>query len=644
MNSSLKLFTQSDILHQIGIDSLQKVLSHFTDSDPQLSCLNTESPYFCSELARLFTQPQSLSPRLCETLVLAEAAALPEHHVRLAALAQQRLPDLCVTEFHPIALAIELWLACPVDLAQFNGSAARAARSENVPPGEPSNEHAAPTELAEGPRDIGSYRHGAPTELFQSVQNVEAPSVTLSSIQQSINPPFHSSPIENQNSKFENEEGRTSLVGRTDSVNGSTSLLNGLTSLVTRYVILPEHAAEALALWIVHTYAFELRDVTTYLALESPVRRCGKSTLLNILSRLVNRPLVAANVSPSALYRAIEELRPTLMIDEADTFLKPNDELIGILNAGYHRATAYVLRVASERSGATQTEGRGLRVEGEGEDGASLPRLLHNERVAGAGQSEGSENSPFTTHRSPLNNGPVRVGPSLVRFSCWCPKIIARIGRLPETLADRCIVIRMQRKTPNDKCERLRNLETIDLRNQCIQFVQDHRDAIISAKPEIPAALNDRAADIWEPLLAIADGAGGDWPARAREAAVALSSDTRENNPVGSLLLDIFLLFAMSGQERIPTRDLILALNTQFADRPWMEGRKGQRSTEIWLSQQLRPFGISPRTFRGQDSIIRGYLREDFAEAFRRYIPAAELDGLRAVAENSQPRMNTDEH
>jgi putative DNA primase/helicase len=125
-------------------------------------------------------------------------------------------------------------------------------------------------------------------------------------------------------------------------------ILDQLRSLLTRYVILPEHAAEALAVWIVHTYAFELRDVTTYVALESPVRRCGKSTLLTVLSRLVNRPLVAANVSPSALYRAIEELRPTLMIDEADTFLKANDELTGILNAGYHRATAYVLRVSNE--------------------------------------------------------------------------------------------------------------------------------------------------------------------------------------------------------------------------------------------------------------------------------------------------------
>ena len=125
--------------------------------------------------------------------------------------------------------------------------------------------------------------------------------------------------------------------------------------------------------------------------------------------------------------------------------------------------------------------------------------------------------------------------------------------------------------------------------------------------------------------------------------ALALSSDTRENNPIGSLLLDIFVLFATIRLNRIPTRDLIQVLNTQFADRPWMEGRKGQRSTEIWLSQQLRPFGICPRTFRGQNSIIRGYLREDFSEAFRRYIPAAELDALRSMAESRRSEADLTE-
>src|SRR5262249_26896364 len=92
---------------------------------------------------------------------------------------------------------------------------------------------------------------------------------------------------------------------------------------------------------------------------------------------------------------------------------------------------------------------------------------------------------------------------TLVRFSCWCPKVIAAIGRLPDTLADRCIVIRMHRKTIKEQCERLRNLDTSPHRRQCARFALDHRAAISNAQPEIPPSLNDRAADIWEPLLAL---------------------------------------------------------------------------------------------------------------------------------------------
>src|SRR6267142_1386931 len=143
---------------------------------------------------------------------------------------------------------------------------------------------------------------------------------------------------------IKNQNGRTSSVSKMENVNGAL-LLDELESLMTRFVILPAHAAETLALWILHTYAFELRDVSTYLGIESPEKRCGKTTLLGVLNRLANRPVPAANISSSAFFRLIEEMRPTLLIDEADTFLRTNDELRGILNAGYTRDTAYVVRV-----------------------------------------------------------------------------------------------------------------------------------------------------------------------------------------------------------------------------------------------------------------------------------------------------------
>src|SRR5438874_6252616 len=128
-----------------------------------------------------------------------------------------------------------------------------------------------------------------------------------------------------------------------DPVHGAM-LLNELQQILTRFVVLPKAVPEALALWILHTYAFHLRDVTTYIGIESPEKRCGKTTLLTVLSELANRAVASSNISPPAFFRVIEDLSPTLLIDEMDTFLKGNDQLKGILNSGYSRKTAFVLR------------------------------------------------------------------------------------------------------------------------------------------------------------------------------------------------------------------------------------------------------------------------------------------------------------
>src|SRR5206468_3740485 len=183
-------------------------------------------------------------------------------------------------------------------------------------------------------------------------------------------------------------------------VDGRT-LLDELRDFLRRVVVLPMWAAEILALWIVHTYAFELRQVATYIGIESPKRRCGKTTLMTLLSELVNRPEPAANISSPAFYRAIEELRPTLLIDEADTLLPGNAQLRGILNSGYTREMAYVLRVTND----PLKDSKGRKIKG---------------------------------------------GSRLARYSCWGPKAIAQIGHLPATLRSRCIIIPMQKKMPEE--------------------------------------------------------------------------------------------------------------------------------------------------------------------------------------------------
>ncbi len=284
-----------------------------------------------------------------------------------------------------------------------------------------------------------------------------------------------------------------------------------------------------------------------------------------------------------------------MLIDEADTFLQGNDQLRGILNSGYSRKTAYVVRVASQESEV---------------------------------KDQNSETK----------------GSRLVRFSCWCPKAIAAIGRLPETLADRCIVIRMQRKTAVEECERLRNLEATPLRRQCARFVIDHAQSIAQARPEIPSSLPDRGADIWEPLLALADLAGGPWPELARQAAVGLTSSAQENNPIGSLLLDIFVLFTTMKVDRMFSRTLVENLNA-LEDRPWAEVRNGKEITEQGLAQQLRPYPIRTRTMRIGELRAKGYFEEDFRELFRRYIPRSEVEALRAElrAGNSPPARQEEE-
>jgi hypothetical protein len=294
-------------------------------------------------------------------------------------------------------------------------------------------------------------------------------------------------------------------------------------------------------------------------------------------------------------------MRPTLLIDEADTFLQGNDELRGILNSGYTRKTAYVVRVANKAGQSNFPMN-------------AKSELLAENSGSGTAIGRGTANGTGPTTR-------------LVRFSCWCPKIMAAIGRLPDTLADRCIVIKMQRKTAGEICERLRNLDALPLRRQCARFVQDHAEAIASTHPALPSNLNDRAGDIWEPLLALADAAGGPWPDLARQAAGALTANSMESSPITSLLIDILTQFITTREDRIFSRHLLAALN-ESPERPWSAMKNGREISEHWLSQQLRPYGIRPRTIRQGELTAKGYSRNDMVDVFRRYIPRSEVEAM----------------
>jgi hypothetical protein len=154
--------------------------------------------------------------------------------------------------------------------------------------------------------------------------------------------------------------------------------------------------------------------------------------------------------------------------------------------------------------------------------------------------------------------------------------------------------------------------------------------------PELPAALHDRAADVWEPRLALADLSAGPWPARARQAATTLSAGAEEHSTVGSLLLDIMTCFYETRADRLLSRQLVKDLN-RMGERPWSDLSGSKPITELWLAQRLRPYGVRPATIRWGDNVCRGYVRDDFQEMFKRYVSFAEIQASFGTPETKPP-------
>lgn len=349
-----------------------------------------------------------------------------------------------------------------------------------------------------------------------------------------------------------------------------TELLDELAATFRRFLALPPHADTALALWTLHAHAHDAAEVSPVLALTSPVKRCGKTTALELLAATVPRPLPASNISPASLFRTVEAFHPTLLIDEVDRFVHRNEELIGLLNSGHRRGTAYVIRTV-------------------GDD--FEPR----------------------------------------RFRTWAPKAVALIGRLPDTLADRSIEVAMRRRTREERIERLRLDRLGDLeplRRRAWRWTRDNLDALRAADPEVPEELHDRAADNWRPLIASANAAGGGWPERALRAALGLSGvQSDDNEPAAVLALhDSAALFEDCGVDVLASAAVVDHLVT-LDERPWPEWSHGRPLSKRGLARLLAPFGIRPRALWIEGRTVRGYRREDFDDALRRYAPPAQVQG-----------------
>jgi putative DNA primase/helicase len=344
----------------------------------------------------------------------------------------------------------------------------------------------------------------------------------------------------------------------------AAKLLDGIEAAIRRFVVLSKPQSAAVALWCVQAHAFEHLTITPRLAISSPVPRCGKSTLLDVVASTVPRPLATANISRAALYRTIEAVRPTVLADEADTFARGDAELLGILNSG-HRRGGQVIRTV------------------------------------------------------PAPGGPVPRA-----FSTWSPLALGYIGRSPGTLEDRSVIIELRRRKREEEVRRWRAdrspAEFEPLARKAARCARDMGPVLAQADPEIPPDLHDRAADNWRPLLAIADVAGGGWPERAREAAVLLSARTNDEAGGERLLADVRQVFLEAGDpEWLPSGELVEGLQ-QLPDAPWADG--GRRLSERRLAAILRPFGIRTERLGGREDRRRGYRRANFADAWDRYLPA----------------------
>ena len=373
-------------------------------------------------------------------------------------------------------------------------------------------------------------------------------------------------------------------------------LLDAVAETIKRFVILSPEELTACALWVVHTYLVGVFQHSPLLLVNAPERACGKTLLQEVLARISCRPLLAANATLSVLFRSIEKWRPTVFLDEADTFFRDNRDLHGLVNAGYQRG-GLVWR--------TETIG------------------------------DSFEPRPFNV---------------------YCAKSIAGIAlerHLPEATMSRGLVLNLRRKLPHESVERLRHADHgvfEVLKSKLVRFATDHEAQLAKAHPALPDALSDRDQDNWAPLLAIAACAGPEWLARATAAALKLSEDGEGTETIGSqLLADIERIFATErvvgfGSPKVKAKVTKLSsadLTAELADdeeAPWGTWNRGKPITQVQLARLLKQYGIKSKTVRlGAHRTPKGYDLAQFSDALTRYRRPAPSEDEPCLNDSPEP-------
>lgn len=367
------------------------------------------------------------------------------------------------------------------------------------------------------------------------------------------------------------------------------ALLDDLRAAIGRYVVLPsEEALTAVTLWVAASHIQPALQHAPRLAVVGPTKGCGKSRVLDVLHETVSRPMMTVNTSPAVVFRIIGEDPPTLLVDEADTIFGPKagdkEDLRGLLNAGHQR---------------------------------NRP----------AWRISGPEHKPTA-------------------FPTFAMAALAGIGDLPDTIMDRAVVLRMQKRKPGEKVAPFRSRHSVPelnaLRDRLAAWLTPLRGTAHRLVPPMP--VEDRAADTWEPLVIVADLAGGHWPSRARAACLAMTRNEvvqdEQTTLKTRLLRDVRRVFEQEGhREALRSHDLLAAL-LQDAEAPWAEyGTKGLNAYH--LANLLRDFGISPANHRFENGRqAKAYARNQFLDAWARYCPdpvqPAPAAGEAALARRAQ--------
>jgi Protein of unknown function (DUF3631) len=374
-------------------------------------------------------------------------------------------------------------------------------------------------------------------------------------------------------------------------------LLDDVRDAYCRYIGFASQAQSvALTLWTAHTHAIEAADCTPYIRVYSAEKESGKTRTEEVAFHLVRGGVRASSVSASALFRMIDAYHPTLLVDEVDAIFAPKseqEELRSILNAGYERGNPVYRSVAVGK------------------------------------QWDASA------------------------YDAFSPKMLAGIenGRLPDTLVSRSIPIGLQRKRKGEPSvakfrKRMDPPRLHALREALAAWAtEDVVKSLAAAFPDPVPGLTDRQDDIWEPLLAVADAAGGDWPALARAAATELHAADPENESYGVLLLgDIREL--VQDDEAISTFDLATRLVKEGDRGPWADwwgkfvesdSDASKKSVGHQIGRKLKPYGIKAKQVKVHGDNVRGFPAGAFTDAFDRYLPSTQTKNATTLPRRSEP-------